>query len=91
MSIKKIAKKLSKIRDNTIDNDYISEEDRDDLLALVHDTLMDADPTLKDAPTSDNVVPYLPTAENDNTPLTSDQKFRLRLMEKTGTGSASIH
>lgn len=90
MNIKKLAKKLSKIRDNTMDNDYISKKDREDLLALVHDTLIDADPMLTDAPAS-NVVPYLPTADNDNKPLTSDQKFRLRLMEKTGTGSTSIH
>jgi hypothetical protein len=33
----------------------------------------------------------MPQPENDNTPLTSEQKFRLRLMEKTGTGSLSIH
>tara|TARA_B100000949_G_C14042434_1_gene350111 strand:- start:187 stop:402 length:216 start_codon:yes stop_codon:yes gene_type:complete len=33
----------------------------------------------------------MPRPENDNTPLTSEQKFRLRLMEKTGTGSTSIH
>jgi hypothetical protein len=33
----------------------------------------------------------MPQPENDNTPLTSEQKFRLRLMEKTGTGSTSIH
>ena len=90
MNIKKIAKKLSKIRDNSIDTDYISEEDKEDLLALVNETLIDADPSLQNE-TSKNIVPFLPMAENDNTELTSDQKFRLRLMEKTGTGSASIH
>jgi len=90
MNIKKIAKKLSKIRDNSIDTDYISEEDKEDLLALVNETLIDADPSLQNE-TSKNIVPFLPMAENDNTKLTSDQKFRLRLMEKTGTGSASIH
>lgn len=34
---------------------------------------------------------FMPLPENDNKPLGSEQKFRLRLMEKTGTGSTSIH
>ncbi len=33
----------------------------------------------------------IPRPENDNAPLSAEQKFRLRLMEKTGTGSISVH
>lgn len=33
----------------------------------------------------------MPKPENDNKPLTVEQKFRLRLVEKTGTGSTLIH
>jgi hypothetical protein len=77
MNIKKIAKKLSSIRDNTLDNDYICEEDKEH-------------PHLEEE-ARNNIVTLTPIAGNDNTELTTDQKFRLRLMEKTGTGSSSIH
>lgn len=33
----------------------------------------------------------VPMAQNDNNILTADQHYRLRLMEKTGTGSRAIH
>ncbi len=90
MNIKKINSKLSEIRDNTEENEYISEEDRIDLLSLVHETITEAQAGEKDT-LPKNISPYLPIANNDNKPLTTEQKFRLRLMEKTGTGSASIH
>jgi hypothetical protein len=90
MNIKKIAKKLSSIRDNTLDNDYICEEDKEDLLELVHNALIEEHPHLAEE-ARNNIVSFVPVAGNDNTELTTDQKFRLRLMEKTGTGSSSIH
>jgi hypothetical protein len=90
MNIKKIAKKLSKIRDNTLDTDYISEDDKEDLLSLVHDALVKEHPHLADE-ARNNIVSFVPSPGNDNTELSTDQKFRLRLMEKTGTGSSSIH
>ena len=90
MNIKKIAKKLSKIRDNTLDNDYVSEDDKTDLLALVHDALIEEHPHLAEE-ARNNIVSLVPVAGNDNKELSTDQKFRLRLMEKTGTGSSSVH
>jgi len=90
MNIKKITQKLSKIRDNTLDNDYICDEDRDDLLEMVHDALLEEHPEFVEE-AKRNIVHFTPLPGNDNSDLTTDQKFRLRLMEKTGTGSASIH
>lgn len=89
MNIKKINNKLSQIRENSIDSDYISEEDRMDLLTLVHETIMEAQASKQATPK--DISLYLPIADNDNKPLTTEQKFRLRLMEKTDSGSASIH
>jgi len=89
MSLKKIAKKLSKIRDNHVDTDYVSQDDKTDLLSLVNDIIAEAQDKLPQQ--QKNITPYLPQADNDNKDLSSDQRFRLRLMEKTGTGSVSIH
>ena len=89
MNIKKIAKRLSKIRDNHVDTDYVSEDDKTDLLSLVNDIIAEAQDKLPQQPK--NITSYLPPADNDNKDLSSDQRFRLRVMEKTGTGSASIH
>lgn len=89
MNIKKITKKLSNVRDNLTETGALSEEDKEELRALVQETLDNAPQGLAQLPK--NIGPYLPMAENDNKDLTTEQKFRLRLIEKTGTGSASIH
>lgn len=89
MNIKKIAQKLSAVRDNVNEDGFISETDKEELRALVQETIDNAQGNLSKLPK--NISPFLPVADNDNTPLTTEQKFRLRLMEKTGTGSASIH
>lgn len=89
MNIKKITKKLSNIRDHLADNGMLSREDKEELRTMVQETLDNAPEKLSQLPK--NISPYLPIADNDNTPLTPDQKLRLRLMEKTGTGSCSIH
>lgn len=89
MNLKRITHKLSKIRDNTRENGSLSEEDVMLLKDLLGDTIALAHEDLKNLPK--NISPYLPTPHNDNSCLTTEQKFRLRLMEKTGTGSISIH
>ena len=89
MNIKKITQKLSKVRDNTSETGKISEADKDALRALVQETIDNAQSNLAELPK--NISSFLPIADNDNQELTSEQKFRLRLIEKTGTGSASIH
>ena len=90
MNLKKVTKKLSKVRDSIRDKGEISAEDEKILKALIGDTINVAQSDLKDIP-SKIVNRQMPLPENDNTPLTTEQKFRLRLMEKTGTGSVSVH
>lgn len=90
MNLKKITKKLAQVRDNTRENGSISPEDEQLLRSLIGDTISMAQSDLKKLPKKVQNR-HMPIPENDNTPLTSEQKFRLRLMEKTGTGSYSIH
>ncbi len=90
MNLKKVTQKLSKVRDSIRENGKISEEDKEALKSLIGDTITVAQSDLKKLPNKMKNR-HMPLPENDNKPLTSEQKFRLRLMEKTGTGSASIH
>jgi hypothetical protein len=87
MNLKKVTEKLAEIRDNAKENGRLREEDRQALKSLVSETLTLAQGELK-SPMSHYATPQ---AHNDNRELTADQHFRLRLMEKTGTGSAAIH
>ncbi len=90
MNLKKVTQTLSKVRDSITTNGKISEEDEKILKSLIGDTITIAQNDLKKLPNKiKNRKMVAP--ENDNTPLTSEQKFRLRLMEKSGTGSISIH
>lgn len=90
MNLKKVTKKLSQVRDNLLSGNEISDEDEQILRSLLGDTLDVDQSDLKRVPDSMKNR-QMPMPENDNTPLTSEQKFRLRLMEKTGTCSVSIH
>lgn len=90
MNLKKVTQKLSKVRDSIRENGEISAENEEILKSLIGDTITVAQSDLKKLPNKMKNR-HMPLPENDNTPLTSEQKFRLRLMEKTGTGSTSIH
>lgn len=90
LKLKKVTEKLSKVRDSLSENAEISEENQEILKSLIGDTLDIAQADLKRLPNSMRSR-FMPIAENDNVALTSEQKYRLRLIEKTGTGSASIH
>lgn len=87
MNLKKVTQKLSKVRDSIRDNGKISAEDEKTLKSLIGDTINIAQSELPNKMKNR----HMPLPENDNTPLTTEQRFRLRLMEKTGTGSTSIH
>lgn len=89
MNIKKAAQKLAQVRDNIKSNGHITDEDKDALLTMVRDKIEQANKDLSKLPK--RVTDRMPLPENDNNPLTHEQNFRLRIMEKTGTGSASIH
>lgn len=90
MNLKKVTQKLAKVRDSILENGAITPEDEMTLKSLIGDTITVAQKDLPKLPKkiTGRLMPY---AENDNKPLTTEQKFRLRLMEKTGTGSSSIH
>ena len=90
MNLKKITKKLAQVRDNTREKGTISPEDEKILRSLIGDTISIAQSDLQKLPKRVQNR-HMPVPENDNTPLTAEQKFRLRLMEKTGTGSHSVH
>lgn len=90
IKLKKVAEKLSKIRDDLTEKTEITPENEEILKSLIGDTLDMAGEDLKKLPNSMRSR-FMPVPENDNKPLSSEQKFRLRLMEKTGTGSTSIH
>ena len=90
MNLKKVTKKLSKVRDSIRDKGEITLEDEQILKSLIGDTINVAQSDLQELPKK-ITGRQMPLPENDNKPLTTEQKFRLRLMEKTGTGSVSIH
>ena len=90
LKLKKVTEKLSKVRDSISDNGNISPENEQILKSLIGDTIDIAQKDLKKLPNSMRSR-FMPMPENDNKELTTEQKFRLRLMEKTGTGSSSIH
>lgn len=90
LKLKKITEKLAQVRDHITENGEISAENERILKSLIGDTLTIAQSDLKNLPNKMRNR-HMPTPENDNKPLSTEQKFRLRLMEKTGTGSHSIH
>lgn len=90
LKLKKVTEKLAKVRDSLANDTEISTENEEILKSLIGDTIDIAQEDLKTLPNSMRAR-LMPQADNDNTPLTSEQKFRLCLMEKTGTGSSSIH
>ena len=90
LKLKKVTEKLSRVRDSICDKGAISPEDEAILRSLIGDTINIAQEDLQNLP-NPMKARTMPLAENDNTPLSTEQKFRLKLMEKTGTGSVSIH
>ncbi len=90
MNIKKITKKLSSVRDSIRDNGEVAAQDEQALKDLVNETISIAKRDLKNLRAGMDMR-QMPIPHNDNLPLTTEQRFRLSLMEKTGTGSFEIH
>jgi hypothetical protein len=88
MNLKHVAKRLSKVRDSIREQGGVTAEDEKALQDLVNETIGCAKQELSKIPqrTKD-----MPAPHNDNQPLNKDQRLRLSLVEKTGTGSASVH
>ncbi|MEM9469573.1 MAG: hypothetical protein AAF988_05365 [Pseudomonadota bacterium] len=89
MNLKKVTGKLKKVRDSIKANGSVSAEDEAALKQLVDQTIQCAQTELHTMDLAS--MPNLPKPHNDNQALSSDQRFRLSLIEKTGTGSVTIH
>lgn len=89
MDLKKVTKKLSKVRDSIREKGGVTPEDEKALKELVNQTLSAAKKELATIPAKHAYE--RPVAHNDNRPLSQDQRFRLSLVEKTGTGSTAVH
>ncbi len=90
MKFNTVHKKLNDFRKKILENGEVTEEDKKHLQELVEETIAVSRGDLQQHPKKANEF-LIPLPENDNTPLNSDQKFKLRIMEKTGTGSTSVH
>lgn len=89
MDLKDIQIKLKELRDRIKDEGGISEISEQELKAILNDTLLSANTELSTIQNRLNATMAM-RAGNDNT-LSDDQKKRLRIIEKTGTGSHAVH
>ena len=80
MNLKKVTKKLTAVRDSILENGSLTDKDESVLKTMIADEITVKQNRFR-----------TPVALNDNKPLSAEQQFRLRLMEKTGTGSTAIH
>jgi hypothetical protein len=92
MNLKKVSQKIAAIRDQVGEDGKLSDSDKKELKLLVSETLEIAQKNSKKV-NSKNIMPDFENivVHNDNQELSADQTFRLRLVEKTGTGSHLIH
>lgn len=89
MDLKDIQLKLKELRDRIKDEGGISEISEQELKAILNDTLLSANTELSSIQNRLNATMAM-RAGNDNV-LSDDQKKRLRIIEKTGTGSHAVH
>lgn len=89
MDLKDIQQKLKELRDRIKDEGGISEISEQELKAILNDTLLSANTELSSIQNRLNATMAM-RAGNDNV-LSDDQKKRLRIIEKTGTGSHAVH
>jgi hypothetical protein len=89
MDIKDIQEKLKQLRDRIKDEGCISPAAELELKTILNDTLVSANNELSTIQERLSATMAM-RAGNDNT-LSDDQKKRLRIVEKTGTGSHAVH
>ncbi len=89
MDIKDIQKKLAALRDRIRAEGQISPDSEMELKNILNDTLASANHELTSIQNKLTATMAM-RAGNDN-PLSDEQKKRLRLVEKTGTGSEMVH
>jgi len=89
MDLKDIQAKLKELRDRIKAEGCISETSEEELKALLSNTVITANDQLSTIQNKISATMAI-RATNDNV-LTPDQKKRLSIVEKTGTGSNAVH
>jgi len=89
MDLKDIQEKLKELRDRIRAEGCISETSEEELKALLSNTVISAHDQLATIQNKLGAAMAM-RATNDNA-LTPDQKKRLSIVEKTGTGSNAVH
>ncbi len=89
MDLKDIQQKLKELRDMIKADGHVSPAAEAQLKTILSDTLTTANVELNAIQTKLNATMAM-RAGNDNA-LSEDQKKRLRIVEKTGTGSQAVH
>lgn len=89
MDLKDIQKKLKELRDRIKTEGHISATSEQELKDILASTLVSANNELSTIQNKLNTTMAM-RAGNDNI-LSDDQKKRLRIIEKTGTGSCAVH
>lgn len=89
MDIKDIQAKLKELRDRIKQDGHISPLSEQQLKDILNDTLISANGELATIQQRLNTKMTM-RAGNDNI-LSDDQKKRLRIIEKAGTGSHAVH
>ncbi len=89
MDLKDIQRKLKELRDTIRAEGQISPDVESKLKSILNDTLITANDELSAIQEKLSATMAL-RAGNDNA-LSDDQKKRLRIIEKTGTGSHTVH
>lgn len=90
MSLKDVQQKLKDLRDRIRADGKLSPGIEQELQDLLSETLSSANDEITVLQDKLNATLSL-RAGNDNAILSDEQKRRLRLVEKTGTGSQSVH
>ena len=89
MDLKDIQEKLKELRDRIKSEGHISPRSEEELKSLLSNTLVTANDEISTIKSRIDATMKM-RAGNDND-LTPEQKKRLRIIEKMGTGSACIH
>lgn len=89
MDLKDIQQKLKELRDRIKAEGRISDADENELRALLNDTLATANEELVNL--QDKLSATLAVRAGNDNILTPEQKKRLSIVEKTGTGSEMVH
>ncbi len=89
MDLKDIQEKLKELRDRIKSEGHISPRAEEELKSLLSNTIVSANDEISTI--QNRLTATLSMRAGNDNELTADQKKRLRIIEKMGTGSACIH